>query len=1167
MNSIFTSKNEGEKMNIQGSQLAKLLNNQMKRTQSNLEKTIGKIATGQRVRSAANDASGLAISQKMAALARGSHQAIRNVQDASSLVQVADGAMQEMTDIMQRIRELTVKASNGTNSEENLGASPLSAADTMIIQNEVDELKKELNEIVHNTEFNQKKLLTNTEYGEFIYEDRTASKVISLSEFPKVRPVDYEINNVGANTLYQTTITKDENYEISQSVYTSYSMPESYTSTTVMDHLPKWSSDGSAIVFTSSRDDQQYIVPADGSVDSVVDTGTPIAGQQTVSSNNLMRLRGSGSYLFLETRSSTSSSWTAIRSYDYNSTNDYGIGYSFSPKVDGNGNTSFVYADDMGNIKKVDVNINTQTVGNTVNLISTNDVANFSELDNNVTLPSEPNLYEMNTENASLKVEKINDSGTRELTYWDGNGTAPLTGYYTVTDNKVTFYNEAAIGGEAVDDAQDYYRFSFISNGDGDDTFTKSIPSSAEVYNMHGEDGPRSLNILVGTRKVEKEDLLSVQPTDVENTNGVYVNEVTGKIEFYGDFRPAYDENIKIEYMSDLDGRNEAHTISLPTGIDTYNLNSNSDNRSLRVSIDGITIPYDGTKTDGYFYDESNGRISFYGKYRPDIPSDPTILMEYVSDRSTSNTSTDVYGIPLSGYNPEVYNLGDDTAPNSIRVYRNGTEEIQHDADNGFQYNTSTNTIELHGTSRPNIDDYYTIKMIATSSSTKQLDDKVEVPLLYSPETYRLSDLNIPSTFQVLVDGTEVSFDENKTNGYFYNSSTNTIEIYGDARPEAGDSSNPDVQVFYVYESPNVNVGNGSYDFQLNSSTLDYGVGSEADPKAMRVYYKGAEVPYDADNGFSYDPNSNQLSLHGTYRPDKDDGTGDYDIYSINADDLKVTVPENSYIYKVELNGQEIQKAQDASGNGYTYNGQTIEIVGNARPDITNTTSQINFNVLYFDSLEVELNESMPNEYFHNYCDHEVSEDLLGSEIDPTALTVTIDGNTLTPDQYSLRDGKIVLNQNKLTLSAGDHSFKVNYRVRQGVDYEPNSFTFQTGANAGQSLKVDIASFDNMLRDTNVICVRTHEDASKGLEVIDKALDFVLNELGNVGAVENRLDHIASNLSIVEENTLSSMSRIQDIDMAKEIMNLAKEQILSQAQQAMGAQLKQSQMQVLKLLQ
>jgi hypothetical protein len=59
--------------------------------------------------------------------------------------------------------------------------------------------------------------------------------------------------------------------------------------------------------------------------------------------------------------------------------------------------------------------------------------------------------------------------------------------------------------------------------------------------------------------------------------------------------------------------------------------------------------------------------------------------------------------------------------------------------------------------------------------------------------------------------------------------------------------------VYYVFESPSVAVGNDSYDFQLASNTLDYGVGNPSSPKAIRVYQNGVEVPYDADNGFTFD--------------------------------------------------------------------------------------------------------------------------------------------------------------------------------------------------------------------------------------------------------------------------------------------------------------------------
>ncbi|WP_156291944.1 flagellin [Oceanobacillus salinisoli] len=188
----------------------------------------------------------------------------------------------------------------------------------------------------------------------------------------------------------------------------------------------------------------------------------------------------------------------------------------------------------------------------------------------------------------------------------------------------------------------------------------------------------------------------------------------------------------------------------------------------------------------------------------------------------------------------------------------------------------------------------------------------------------------------------------------------------------------------------------------------------------------------------------------------------------------------------------------------------------------------------------------------------------MDAEIDPTSLYVTIDGNRLNADQYSLQENKIVLHYETLSLHAGNHELSVNYRVRQGGGYEANAFTFQTGANSGQNFKLEIDSFDNMLRDTNVICVRNYEDAEKGLEVIDQTQSFISDELGTVGATENRLEHIGFNLELIEEIPLS---RIQDADMANESMNLVKMQLLSQAQQATISHVNQDREQVLQLLQ
>lgn len=112
-------------------------------------KSIQKLSSGQRINQAADDAAGLAISEKMRGQIRGIAQASRNMQDGVSLIQTAEGALNEVHSILQRGRELAVQAANGTNTE----------SDRKMIQLEVDQLAKEVTRIGATTEFNQKKLL------------------------------------------------------------------------------------------------------------------------------------------------------------------------------------------------------------------------------------------------------------------------------------------------------------------------------------------------------------------------------------------------------------------------------------------------------------------------------------------------------------------------------------------------------------------------------------------------------------------------------------------------------------------------------------------------------------------------------------------------------------------------------------------------------------------------------------------------------------------------------------------------------------------------------------------------------------------------------------------------------------------------------------------------
>jgi flagellin len=119
-------------------------------TSDQLSQSMERLSSGYRINKAADDAAGLAISQKLASQVSGLDQAQRNAQDAVSLVQTADGAMNEVQSMLQRVRDLAVQYNNGT----------LSSSDKAAITNEVAQLCAEINRIAGQTKFNDIALLS-----------------------------------------------------------------------------------------------------------------------------------------------------------------------------------------------------------------------------------------------------------------------------------------------------------------------------------------------------------------------------------------------------------------------------------------------------------------------------------------------------------------------------------------------------------------------------------------------------------------------------------------------------------------------------------------------------------------------------------------------------------------------------------------------------------------------------------------------------------------------------------------------------------------------------------------------------------------------------------------------------------------------------------------------
>ena len=202
--------------------------NQMAKNTALQSASMEKLSTGLRINKAADDAAGLAISEKMRSQIRGMEQADRNVQDGISMIQTAEGALEEATNIAQRMRELTIQGANDTNTVE----------DREKINAELSQLGEELGKIAEETKFNEKELLVGEKefdsagFNAIVIKSSTGTAVKSYEKLDGVKAVsslaahagkefNVYINDAGNGLVNSTGHTVQVMYKDSKGAITS----------------------------------------------------------------------------------------------------------------------------------------------------------------------------------------------------------------------------------------------------------------------------------------------------------------------------------------------------------------------------------------------------------------------------------------------------------------------------------------------------------------------------------------------------------------------------------------------------------------------------------------------------------------------------------------------------------------------------------------------------------------------------------------------------------------------------------------------------------------------------------------------------------------------------------------------------------------------------------
>ncbi|MFD2170102.1 flagellin [Tumebacillus lipolyticus] len=158
-------------MRIQNNLSALFAQNKLSANNTNLQKSLEKLSSGYRINRAGDDAAGLAISEKMRGQISGLNMAVKNAQDGISLIQTSEGALNESHSILQRMRELATQAVNDTNTSN----------DREKIQDELLQLRSELDRIAGTTEFNGQKLLDGKYTGKTFQIGANSGQTIKLS--------------------------------------------------------------------------------------------------------------------------------------------------------------------------------------------------------------------------------------------------------------------------------------------------------------------------------------------------------------------------------------------------------------------------------------------------------------------------------------------------------------------------------------------------------------------------------------------------------------------------------------------------------------------------------------------------------------------------------------------------------------------------------------------------------------------------------------------------------------------------------------------------------------------------------------------------------------------------------------------------------------------------
>ncbi len=1109
-----------------------------------------RLSTGFRINSAKDDAAGLAISTRMTAQIKGLSMAIKNAHDGISVVNTAEGAIQEVTNMLQRIRELAIQSANDTNSEK----------DRRYIQDEVDQLIREIDRITETTQFNSMNILDGSwdckvlqigaNYGQTmnISIGSMSSKVLGIAKSNAASAAEYcpPPDPILTGTTAEGTAAIPTVISLE---FLNTSAEDSY-SFTLKDSISNISKtiDSYSVDLTNSLSKNSFVDKINLALASA-QTDTLITGSNQMTS-------------------------TGTSSLDITNSSNH-------PK------TKFSISVDGGPMVNVDIRQNlSSTAGiDTTSVTQTNIVSNLqTELqrlfDDRITVSTANGSFTVNDEEGRrLKITEGDGSGF--LFGNDSVNCGPLIARETTRNNiSVEFNNNSLIitnkagGKTSITDyqasANSQILLDVVRNDQVDSLYDPILLATSNTTNLPTEPSATFTGITE-----ESEISISFSDQVGDGNSAEYSFKITnGEGDIYADltgssgldvFKTLSNASIKESVLTAL----SAGISNLAKTDSSFDMSewdvSMSENHLLIKNKKGRAIAVENfSSSAGYmtvtpinepgssniladknaYYSETRLKVNT-GAFGLDYSAASTDRFTFTLDgvSNSANITINVNGSATNGGltdGPQfasVIQTALRAADISIRDPNNGSAITAADlSDIKVQYDADTAELVIRDPAGRAIGFGFDSSANAMcKTGLILLNDFVTGP------PNKMYSVNLTSSVAQgdVYNSTAVTIDFG-TSDIAFNLQVNGKYLDGESLSSGS-------------ALMSANVINWNSEHPFGSSTLK----SKLDTLMMTL---NAVHPKDV---FEYSFHGNTLTIY------QRDG-GEIILGGYVSGDTKrkltaelIPAPGQGDSTTFSFNAHTVAQSATAEGTASLETIATLNLEGDDIYSLKVSDGKTSYSM---NSTTVDISNSKSVENFLQTLE----ESLFGSAIKPS---MDLDGNIFLKRSDG---GKIILQEFTSATSRrgtwtpspgqGDTISLDGLGTISNKSVNTNSSTSNMKTSLTNSLSYIPIGKDVTLSVSN-ISVSTQNKSEEAIDAIDHALDYVAAERSNLGAIQNRLVHTIDNLSNIVTNTKSSRSKILDTDYAKETTELTRTQIIQQAATAMLAQANQSPQNVLQLLQ